>query len=342
MKGTLKIALGVTGLAAAIVWSFHGVDLRRMGDSLLAMNLRIMGIVLFLTILNLLIRAMVWKAVLFPVKSISLRQSFANYLLGVFTNLFLPMKLGDLVQGISLGKSESISKVSAVSAVMVQRMFEIVSLVLIALGVMLAFSFPSSFRSRTVYGIVALSSAILLFALLFNLRGKIDLLLSVRLRWISPNVLETIRRSFRHFLEGTAVVRNYPDTLKILGLSLLSWAVQIMMVLVTAQALAIHLTIVSGAIVLLVINLGLCIPVSPGNIGTFQVFSIAALSLYAVPKAEALGFSIVFQAIQGVPVVIGGGMSLFAFMVPARVKAPAVIPVSHHDRAILTKGNIST
>src|SRR5512136_1464400 len=99
MKKTLKTVLGVTGLTAAIVWSLHGVDLGRIGGDLHALNLRIMGIVLFLTTLNLLIRAMVWKAVLYPVKSISLRQSFANYLLGVFSNLFLPMKLGDLVQG---------------------------------------------------------------------------------------------------------------------------------------------------------------------------------------------------------------------------------------------------
>ena len=338
MNKYLKTVLGATGLAAAIVWSLHGVDLRRMGESLLAINRLLAGIVLVLTVINLLIRAMVWKAVLVPIKSISLRQSFVNYLLGVFTNLFLPMKLGDLVQGMSLGRSESISKVSAVSAVIVQRIFEVVSLALITSVVMLVFSFPSSFRSRTIYVVIAVSAAFLLFALLFKFRDKVDFFLAALLRWLPAKMLEIIRRSFRHFLEGTAVIQNLPGSLKILGLSLLSWTVQITMVLVSAQALAIHLTIVSAAVVLLVINLGLCIPVSPGNIGTFQVFSIVALSLYSVPKAEALGFAIVFQAIQGVPVVIGGSMSFFAFLVRARIKVPAVIPVPRNDRSIITKG----
>jgi lauroyl/myristoyl acyltransferase len=37
MKKILKTVLGVTGLTAAIVWSLHGVDLRRIGGDLHAM-----------------------------------------------------------------------------------------------------------------------------------------------------------------------------------------------------------------------------------------------------------------------------------------------------------------
>jgi uncharacterized membrane protein YbhN (UPF0104 family) len=69
---------------------------------------------------------------------------------------------------------------------------------------------------------------------------------------------------------------------------------------------------VSSAVILLVINIGLAIPIAPGNIGTFQFFSIIALSIFSISKSKALTFAIIFQIIQGIPVIIGGGLSFLS------------------------------
>jgi tRNA A37 N6-isopentenylltransferase MiaA len=64
--------------------------------------------------------------------------------------------------------------------------------------------------------------------------------------------------------------------------------------------------------------MGLIIPLAPGNIGTFQFFSILALSLFSVSKPKALTFSIIFQIIQGVPVIVGGTISFLQELVFSR------------------------
>ena len=82
------------------------------------------------------------------------------------------------------------------------------------------------------------------------------------------------------------------------------------MVKYTADALNISIDFIASCIVLFIVNIGLIIPIAPGNIGTFQFFGILALSLYSVPKPQALLFSIIFQVIQGIPVIIGGSYNI--------------------------------
>jgi uncharacterized membrane protein YbhN (UPF0104 family) len=62
-----------------------------------------------------------------------------------------------------------------------------------------------------------------------------------------------------------------------------------------------------GAMVILIINTVLImIPLSPGNLGTFQFACILGLSFFGVHKAEALSFSLVLHVIEIVPVALLG------------------------------------
>jgi uncharacterized membrane protein YbhN (UPF0104 family) len=85
------------------------------------------------------------------------------------------------------------------------------------------------------------------------------------------------------------------------------------MVKFTASSLDINIDIIASSIVLMIINIGLIIPLTPGNIGSFQFFGIIALSFFSVAKSKALAFAIIFQIIQGIPVILGGVISMIHF-----------------------------
>lgn len=311
MKFPYKIIISVVGIGAAIAWSIQGVDLQNVLVILSGMNQILTVCVFILTVMNLIVRSIVWKLIVNPIKPVPLRHAISSYLIGVFSNLFLPLKLGDVVQGYSLGRLQDMSKVSVVSAVLIQRVFEVTSLLLIMFAIGALFSFPLLFQRQTIFIGIAILVCIIILFLLFRNREKVIHKIEFVVRRFSPSAAKNIAKYMDLFLTGTTAIHHLPDVIKIMLFSFLSWIIQILMVWITAIALDISINFLESSVVLLIINLGLTIPLAPGNIGTFQFFSIVALSIFSVNKSKALAFAIIFQVIQAAPVIIAGGFNLF-------------------------------
>lgn len=311
MRVSFKVLIGIAGVVTGLAWSVQGVNFTDVLQIIKQMDISLTVGVLLLTMANLLIRSFVWMFIVRPIKVVPLYQALTSYLVGVFSNLVLPFKLGDVAQGYSLSRSQELSKISVVSAVLVQRIFEVTSLMLVMVFVGVVFSFPLLLQRNTVIlGLLVLFGVVVIF---YAYRTREHLMRGIEriVSRISPKLGKIAANWVEQILQGIKVVNNISDVSKITCLSLLSWGVQISMVRLTAEALQISIDIVASAVVLLVINLGLVIPLAPGNIGTFQFFSILALSIFSVPKSKALTFSVIFQLIQGIPVIIGGSYSLF-------------------------------
>jgi glycosyltransferase 2 family protein len=315
MRFSLKTIFGIIGIILAIVYCIHGVNFKDVVKILRGMNPVQTALVFCLTTLNLVVRAMVFKLIVHPIKNIPAKQALSSYLVGVFSNLFLPFKLGDVAQGYFLGSRQDISKISAVSAVVVQRVFEVTTLLLFMLIVGIVFSFPLLLQERTlIIGVSILIGIVLLFVA-FQKRETIGVFVQKIVSRYSPSLAATLRRYIELLFHGASAIHDMNAVIRIGMLSITSWVIQVVMVKYTADALNISLDLVASCVVLFIVNIGLIIPIAPGNIGTFQFFGILALSLFSVPKPQALLFSIIFQVIQGIPVIIGGSIILIKEMV---------------------------
>jgi uncharacterized protein (TIRG00374 family) len=314
MKKTLKMLIGSIGLITAVLWAVHGVPFADVLEYLKRMNGLLLVVVFILTTVNLFIRAMVWRQVVGTLKPVSIIDALMNYVFGVFSNLFLPLKLGDVAQGYVLGKNQQINTVSAVSAVLIQRVFEVSSLLLVMSFVALGFSVPYLYQQRVLALILILLVVVLLLVVAYQMRGKLVDIVQQFLSRYSQKIAETVSFILDNFIRGTSAIQNKNTVFRILLLSIISWGVQICMVKYTADAMGIDIDFLAATVVLMIINIGLTIPLAPGNIGTFQVFGIIALSFYSVTKSKALAFSIVYQMIQGIPVIIGGALSLILYL----------------------------
>lgn len=306
--------IGSIGLITAVLWAVHGVPFADVLEYLKRMNGLLLVVVFILTTVNLFIRAMVWRQVVGTLKPVSIIDALMNYVFGVFSNLFLPLKLGDVAQGYVLGKNQQINTVSAVSAVLIQRVFEVSSLLLVMSFVALGFSVPYLYQQRVLALILILLVVVLLLVVAYQMRGKLVDIVQQFLSRYSQKIAETVSFILDNFIRGTSAIQNKNTVFRILLLSIISWGVQICMVKYTADAMGIDIDFLAATVVLMIINIGLTIPLAPGNIGTFQVFGIIALSFYSVTKSKALAFSIVYQMIQGIPVIIGGALSLILYL----------------------------
>jgi uncharacterized membrane protein YbhN (UPF0104 family) len=77
------------------------------------------------------------------------------------------------------------------------------------------------------------------------------------------------------------------------ALSSLPQACEALALWLLLRAYAIQLSLWSGIAAALILRLGTAIPSAPGNLGTWQLICVVALSILGVPKPQAAGFSLV-------------------------------------------------
>ena len=71
-----------------------------------------------------------------------------------------------------------------------------------------------------------------------------------------------------------------------------------------------NLSFWAGAVVFFIVHIGTAIPNAPGNVGTYQFFTVLGLTLFGIDKPTAAGFSFVVFFVLTVPLWVIG---FFAF-----------------------------
>jgi uncharacterized protein (TIRG00374 family) len=75
-------------------------------------------------------------------------------------------------------------------------------------------------------------------------------------------------------------------------------------------AVGIHVSAASWLVVLLVINLAIAVPSTPGQVGVLEAGAVGALGLLGVGYSEALAFALLYHAANVIPVTVLGVLAL--------------------------------
>ncbi len=88
--------------------------------------------------------------------------------------------------------------------------------------------------------------------------------------------------------------------------SLIAWAVFSYSIYLMGLAFGLKLSLAATVTVLVAICLALMIPSTPGYIGPYHAAVAYALVLYHIPLEKALSLSIVFHAVNYIPITLAG------------------------------------
>ncbi|MEE8312028.1 MAG: flippase-like domain-containing protein, partial [Candidatus Binatia bacterium] len=88
------------------------------------------------------------------------------------------------------------------------------------------------------------------------------------------------------------------------------WSLPIVSSYVLMLAFDLQLPFAAALVVFVAIGLGTALPAPPGMVGVFQIASVVALGLFGVPKAEALAYGILLNAVQFFTLVAQGLVAL--------------------------------
>lgn len=96
------------------------------------------------------------------------------------------------------------------------------------------------------------------------------------------------------------------DAVKAFGISLVYWPVQIVAFAAGAEAVGLHIPIVTTVAAVVAVNLAGFVRATPGNVGVFQVFYALAVTRFGFPQEQAIAAAVLIQSVQLVTVIVSG------------------------------------
>jgi hypothetical protein len=162
-------------------------------------------------------------------------------------------------------------------------------------------------RAGKIFGAVIVGLAILLMLLIFRKPGpgrSVSPRRSPgRIRRLGTLFLLELRTELREIGFGRRFFLAFGLSLVVLCL----WALPFWTIM---RACGIQEPVLVGFAVWLITHLGIALPNSPGNVGSYQFFCVLALLLFGVDKTAASSFSITVFVLVSIPQVALGAVSL--------------------------------
>jgi len=301
-------------LTVLFLWvAFRGTDFPRLLDLMRHANYWWILAMFACLMLSHLIRAWRWRYLLEPIKQgIGMRNLFAGVMIGYLFNNILP-RAGEIARPYAIGKSESISRSSAFGTIVVERIIDTFSFLVLAALLPLVYNGPllEAFPWLQDAGViisVGTTVGLAVLVILMVRRDWADGLLLKPLRSILPRELSArIDSVFHAFLDGFLFLKVPANFIAIAASSVIVWFLYILMIYLAFFAFGLGNLGFRGAVVVQTISsIGVAIP-TPGSTGSYHAFTSQSLSrLFKVDPEVALGYATVTHAVSFIGVSLVG------------------------------------
>lgn len=301
-KRAFQIALTLLFSAVALYIALRGINFRDVGQALAQVDWSGIAITLVLILGTLVIRAQRWRILLG--RTVSLRDAFGLIGIGYLISGVLPLRAGDPARAVGASLRGPISALAALSTVVVERVLDMLLIVLILVGTL---PFVPGLRNYLATGqanqvlsfnLILILSGVLAFGILMAFvliaifptmteRIALRVLLSLRIRntdrWLKP---------LRSILHGLAALRSPKDGLAIGLWSVLLWTVTagyFTTMMWACRAFLPGTSLLRSLVAMWSSAFGMIFPAT-GGIGSFH-FAVKTALFWGFNIAEDLGFA---------------------------------------------------
>ena len=313
-----KFWIGIIISMAILYLAFYRIDFRLLLETLHGANYLYLFPIVFIIFVNMALRAVRWGYLLRPIKKIGFLNLFEGILIGFMANNVLPVRMGEFVRAYIIGRSERIKKSASFATVMVERLFDGLTVLGLLVVVLLFINLPPENiyfkKALQMGGYITVAIYGFTFTILFIIKTQTRWFLKIALFFTRPFPSKVTRNgisTIKSFKEGLLSVDSAKTMLISFLYSLIIWAVFACAIYCMGLAFGLKLSISATAMVLLAICLAMMIPSTPGYIGPYHASVAYALVLYNIPLEKALSFSLVFHATNYIPITLAGFLYLW-------------------------------
>lgn len=268
-----------------------------------------------LGLLGFVVRAFGWRFLLAPVGRVSGARLFPPVAIGYMANNLFPARLGEFVRAYVVGKREDVSKSSALATIVIERIFDGLTLLLILAVVSVFFPYPAWVR-RGGWLVAAFFVGLSAFLAVVSVKLRVGLwLIDATLGRCLPGMGERMKKRLECFVVGLDVKDHWRDALCALGACMARWLFEACIYLSVLAAMGLlrspwspgGAVPVHGALfVMVAVNIAAMVPSAPGYIGPVQFACVAALSVFAVGNDQAAAYSLLLHAAIFFPITFTG------------------------------------
>jgi hypothetical protein len=256
--------------------------------------------VLFLNLFLTFIEALRWKLIVSCVKKeTSITSTFSAILAGFVGNMFMPMRLGDVLRAYFLSQKEGISLTSSLSTVILDYYLNTVVFVILITMSFFMFPIPLSIKHPVFLTVLLVSVGATLLIMVFpfnrNIKYKIKKMLGER---ISGRIFL--------FKKGLSALNDGGILITTSLLTVIIWGLKVLMVWSMIKSFRLDLPVKASFAVVILSNIGIALVNSPANLGSFELSIVASLKLFDVDIKQALSFAVLLHIIEVIPVMILG------------------------------------
>ncbi|MBN1311223.1 MAG: flippase-like domain-containing protein [Anaerolineae bacterium] len=304
--GTLLIGLLIS--AVALYLAFRNANPAEMVDAFSELRYQYVILSLVVVIISDVMRGMRWSILMQG--RISMLDGFWLFNVGYLFNNVLPARLGEFARAILGGHRQDVTFTSALSSIVVERLFDLISVVILLCIGLVALPLPdwATTGGMTVGGGALVGVVVLALAARYS---EPALKVGVWMLALLPGVSRERAHAFLSpFVEGLGAVSDLRSFAAGFGMSLACWAVSGLSAWLLMLAFWQDVPIPVAAFVLGTTGLGVAIPAAPASVGTFQAAVLAACTAAGYDLSTSQSFSIALHLSSFVPTCLLGFIGL--------------------------------
>ena len=320
----IQIVAGLVCTLFFLALALYRVPLRDVGSTLAGANPRWIAAAMAVYTGNLLLRARRWQLILGPIAQIPYPTVVKALVVGYGLNTVMPARLGELFRAEFLNTQVGVSRVGALTSIVVERLFDGLTVVAcLGAGLLLA---ATNKQNEAALIDVLLTGGVLFGAVLL-----------IALCLTTPIMSRLFARSSRwrfHLtmvLQGLSILRTW-RTLGIVALTVLIYLPDTLTLWLIVKALGLGLGVADALVLLGAAGLGTLLPSGPAFLGALQFAYALAIEFAGGPRAIGIAAATLVQlglllpvAVVGVGILAhGSGSVLYAALTRRESKVTSV------------------
>ena len=249
----------------------------------------------------LLVRAARWWSVFARETRPRFRAVSDALLVGYFYNTILPLRAGEAIRVVDLGRRSGVSRVEALATVAVERAMDVLALLVLFFVAAPWLPEVSWLRAAAALG-AALALVIVAAVVALAVWGvrPIHALLRPFARFAPA---ERVEAAAENLAQGLVALRRPRVAAAAVAWTVLSWILFALSFWLMLLAFDLELSPLAGLLVLVATGLAMILPSPPAALGVFEAAAVVALAAFDVSASLALPYAVVLHLVNTIPFV---------------------------------------
>ncbi len=305
---TSKVAVSLF-IGGVCLWlAMRKVEMAEVGAALQAFDHRYLLLAVVISLLIQVFRAWRWQIELSPLARLRFPMLWQVVAVAYMMINVLPFRLGEPVRPVLLSWRSGLTISAIVGNWVFEKMMDAAAMVLFIHLTLVIADLPLWAHKASTASLITFVTLLAIVAG-FWLRGEsfFNRTLGRVLSGQARDKVHTVLMSAR---EGLQILPDRRLVALVFVVTLLLWFLPILSSYVLILGFGFDLPFSAAFVVFVCIGLGTAIPNPPGMFGVFQIAAVVALGLFGIPKAEALAYGILLNAVQFLTLVAQGLVAL--------------------------------